>query len=195
MWAAISPRATVAPHPATAHATASRPHCAQCASSAPSGPAHPHRPGHRAPIAAMTTRAAGLAVGSPRHGPPQREHCCCLGNVAVAQQAHHRWPAATAPGGGRGVGVITHWRAEGCVRVQWGLCAYASREARGPLQAVTASRAMRWQATQQNSAGCGCSSTASGKPPHSGSYSHGTADEAAGAFMFLSAQLHSNPGV
>jgi len=64
---------------------------------------------------------------------------------------------------------------------------------RGPLQAVTASRARRSQATQHNAAGCGCSSTANGKPPHSGSYSHGDDEDAAGAVMtvslrFLSAQ-------
>jgi len=40
-----------------------------------------------------------------------------------------------------------------CVYVQWGLYAYANREACGPLQAVTASRAMRWQTKQHISAG------------------------------------------
>jgi len=56
-------------------------------------------------------------------------------------------------------------------------------EARGLWQAVRASRAMRWQATQQNSAGGACSSTANGKPPHSGSYSNGTDEEAADVFI------------
>jgi len=175
MWAAISPRAAVAPHPATAHATASRPHCAQCASSAPSGPAHPHRAGHRAPIAAMAMRAAGLDAGSPRHGPQQRGHCRGLGSAAVAQRAHHRWPPATATEGAKGVGDILHWRTvvRACVRAK----------VRGPLQAMTASRAMRWQATQHNSAGWGCSSIASGKPPQSGSYLQGPAEEVTGALM------------
>jgi len=83
----------------TGHGTGACGHCAQCASRAPSGPAHPHRAGHRAPIAPMTTRAAWLAAGSPRHSPPQRGHCGCL----VAQRAHHRWPPATATGEHKGV--------------------------------------------------------------------------------------------
>lgn len=49
-------------------------------------------------------------------------------------------------------------------------------EIHGPLQAVTASRAMRLQMTQQNSEGCGC------EPPLCGSYSHNV-DEGAGAFI------------
>jgi len=145
---------------------------------APPEAAYPHRQGHRAPIAAMTMRATILAVGSPRHAPRQRGHCCRLGSTALAQRAHHRWPPATATGGWQ-----RGWRH--CIGEQW--CALVRAKARGPLQAVTASRAMRWQATQHNSAGCGCSSTANGKPPCCAPYSHGASEEAAGVSMILSA--------
>jgi len=70
----------------------------------------------------------------------------------------------------------------------WAL-ARLGEEVRGPLQAVTASRAMRWQATQHNSAGCGCSSTANGKPPYSGSYSHDTDEEAACVHVSVGANM------
>jgi len=86
----------------TGHGTGACGHCAQCASSAPSGPVHPHRAGQCAPIAEMTRRTAELAAGSPRHAPPQRGHCCCLGSASVAQLAQHKWPPATETGGGRG---------------------------------------------------------------------------------------------
>jgi len=130
MCAARSQRATAAPHPATAHATASRPHCAQCASMVPSGPAHPHRQGHRAPIAAMTKRTAGLAVGSPRHGLPQRGHCRCLGSAAVAQRAQHRWPSTQQQRGGKAVSAIALASSWVCLCVCSGACVLMGAERR-----------------------------------------------------------------
>jgi len=68
---------------------------------------------HRAAIAAITRRTAGLAAGSPMHGPLQHGHCRCLDNAAVAQ---HRRPPVPQ-GCGNEAFVISHWRTIGFVGV------------------------------------------------------------------------------